>query len=94
VLVLAISDPFSTRRAVKIAKGLNPNVHVVVRTRYLREMEELLELGADEVVPEEFETSIEIFALVLRTYKLPPEFIAQKAEQVRREGYALLRRYP
>jgi CPA2 family monovalent cation:H+ antiporter-2 len=44
------------------------------------------------VVPEEFETSIEIFALVLRTYKMPQAFVMQKAKQVRREGYALLRR--
>ncbi len=92
VLVVAISDPFITRRAVQVAKGLNPKLHVVVRTRYLRELEELHQLGADDVVPEEFETSIEIFALVLRTYKLPQDFVTQKAEQVRREGYALLRR--
>ncbi len=43
-------------------------------------------------MPEEFETSIEIFALVLRTYNMPQDFIMRKAEQVRREGYALLRR--
>lgn len=92
VFVVAISDPFSARRAVQIAKSLNPDLHVVVRTRYLRELEELHQLGADEVVPEEFETSIEIFTLVLRTYRLPQDFIVQKAEQVRREGYALLRR--
>ncbi len=92
VLVVAISDPFITRRAVQVAKGLNPKVHIVVRTRYLRELEELHQLGADDVVPEEFETSIEIFALVLRTYNLPPDFVIRKAEQVRREGYALLRR--
>lgn len=92
VLVVAISDPFSARRTVQVAKGLNPNLHVVVRTRYLRELEELHQLGADDVVPEEFETSIEIFALVLRTYNLAPEFVMRKAEQIRREGYALLRR--
>jgi CPA2 family monovalent cation:H+ antiporter-2 len=92
VLVVAISDPFSARRTVQIARGLSPGLRIVVRTRYLREMEELHQLGADEVVPEEFETSIEIFALVLRTYKMPQDFIIQKAEQVRREGYALLRR--
>jgi CPA2 family monovalent cation:H+ antiporter-2 len=92
VLVVAVSDPFITRRTVQIAKGLNPKLHVVVRTRYLRELEELHQLGADDVVPEEFETSIEIFALVLRTYKLPQDFVIQKAEQIRREGYALLRR--
>lgn len=92
VLVVAISDPFFTRRTVQLAKGLNPKIHIVVRTRYLRELEELHDLGADDVVPEEFETSIEIFALVLRTYNMPQEFVTRKAEQVRREGYALLRR--
>jgi CPA2 family monovalent cation:H+ antiporter-2 len=92
VLVIAISDPFSARRTVQIARGLNPSLHIIVRTRYLRELDELHQLGADEVVPEEFETSIEIFALVLRTYKMPQDFIVHKAEQVRREGYALLRR--
>jgi CPA2 family monovalent cation:H+ antiporter-2 len=92
VLVVAISDPFITRRTVQVAKLLNPKVRIVVRTRYLRELEELHDIGADDVVPEEFETSIEIFALVLRTYNLPQDFITMKAEQVRREGYALLRR--
>ena len=92
VLVVAISDPFMTRRAVQVARGLNPRIHIVVRTRYLRELEELHQLGVDDVVPEEFETSIEIFALVLRTYNMPPDFVMRKAEQVRREGYALLRR--
>ncbi|MCC6139985.1 MAG: cation:proton antiporter [Nitrospira sp.] len=92
VLVVAISDPFMARRTVQIARGLNPKLHIVVRTRYLRELEELHQLGADDVVPEEFETSIEIFALVLRTYNMPQEFVMRKAEQVRREGYALLRR--
>ncbi|MGH7261545.1 MAG: NAD-binding protein, partial [Nitrospiraceae bacterium] len=92
VLVVAISDPFAARRAVQIARGLNANLHIIVRTRYLREMEDLHQLGADEVVPEEFETSIEIFALVLQTYKMPQAVIVQKAEQIRKEGYALLRR--
>jgi CPA2 family monovalent cation:H+ antiporter-2 len=92
VLVVAVSDPFSARRIVQVARSVNPKLHIVVRTRYLRELEELHQLGADDVVPEEFETSIEIFALVLRTYGMPPEFVSRKAEQVRREGYALLRR--
>ena len=92
VLVVAISDPFAARRAVQIARGLNSDLHIIVRTRYLREMDDLHQLGADEVVPEEFETSIEIFALVLRTYQMPQSVIVEKAEQIRKEGYALLRR--
>ena len=92
VLVVATSDPFGARRIVQLARELNPTVHIVVRTRYLKELEELRQLGANEIIPEEFETSIEISMLVLQTYKLPKQVILEKAEQIRREGYALLRR--
>lgn len=92
VLVIAASDPFGARRIVQLARRVNPNLHIMVRTRYLKELQELHDLGANEVVPEEFETSIEIFTLVLRTYKVPQSVILEKAELIRREGYALLRR--
>ncbi|MEX5213857.1 MAG: cation:proton antiporter [Nitrospiraceae bacterium] len=92
VFVVANSDPFAARRAVQVARSLNPKLYIIVRTRYLRELQELHEVGADDVVPEEFETSIEIFALVLRTFRLPQEYVMKKAEQIRREGYSLLRR--
>ena len=91
-LVLAISDPLATRRAVQVARQLNPGLHIIVRTRYLREIDELRALGADQVVPLEFETSIEIFSLVLLHYHIPPSVVADKAERIREEGYALLRR--
>ncbi|HBP87619.1 MAG TPA: cation:proton antiporter [Nitrospirales bacterium] len=92
VLVVATSDPFGARRIVQQARQLNPTLHIVVRTRYLKELQDLQELGANDVVPEEFETSIEIFALVLRTYQTPKVMIQDKVEQIRREGYLLLRR--
>lgn len=92
VLVVATSDPFGARHIVQLARELNPTLHIVVRTRYLKELEELRQLGANEIIPEEFETSIEISTLVLQTYKIPKQMIIEKAEQIRREGYALLRR--
>jgi len=55
----------STRRITGITRRLNPKVHLIVRTRYLQEIEPLYELGANEVIPEEFETSVEIFTRVL-----------------------------
>ncbi|TAL08676.1 MAG: sodium:proton exchanger [Nitrospirae bacterium] len=91
-LVLAISDPIATRRAVKVARQLNPALHIIARTRYLREIDDLRKTGADQVVPEEFETSIEIFSRVLQHYRMPSRVIAEKAERIRKEGYALLRK--
>ena len=89
VLVVAISDPTATRKIVKIARELNPRLYTVVRTRYLAEVEDLLGLGADEVIPEEFETSIELFSRVLQFYNMPRTLIEQYAERFRKDHYRL-----
>ncbi|MDP2734606.1 MAG: cation:proton antiporter, partial [bacterium] len=57
VLVVAISDAASARRIVGAAKRENPGLHIIVRSRYISEVDDLRSLGADEVIPEEFETS-------------------------------------
>ncbi|HSG06122.1 MAG TPA: NAD-binding protein, partial [Nitrospiria bacterium] len=87
VLVLALSDPFALRRAVQVARQTNPDLHIVVRTRYVRDLEDLTRLGADEVVPEEFESSLEILAIVMGRFQIPPGQIARVKEEIRREGY-------
>jgi CPA2 family monovalent cation:H+ antiporter-2 len=91
VLVVAISDQLATRHAVALARELRPELHLIVRTRYLSEVPELYKLGATQVIPEEFETSIEIFARVLGTYGVAPAVIQQEAEAVRGAGYEVLR---
>ena len=90
-LVLAMSDPQAARRTVRQARQMNENLYIVVRTRYIAEITELLELGADEVIPEEFETSIEIFARVLQRYGVPRHTIESQIEAIRRQGYQMLR---
>jgi len=90
-LVLAISDPAATRRAVSVARRLNPNLFIIVRTRFTSEIEELYTLGADDVIPEEFETSIEIFVRVLEKYHLPRNIINTQVQIIRSEGYGILR---
>ncbi|MCD9188981.1 MAG: cation:proton antiporter [Pyrinomonadaceae bacterium] len=90
-LVLAMSDPNAARRTVKQARQMNERMHIVVRTRYTTEITELLELGANEVIPEEFETSIEIFSRVLQCYGVDRHIIEGQIAAVRRQGYEMLR---
>ncbi|MCS6805755.1 MAG: cation:proton antiporter [Acidobacteriota bacterium] len=92
VLVVAISDPAATRRIIELARSLNPNLYIIARTRFLQEMKPLLELGASEVIPEEFETSIEIFTRVLAKYLVPKDDIERFIAEVRADGYQMLRR--
>jgi CPA2 family monovalent cation:H+ antiporter-2 len=91
VLVIAISDAIATRRTVALAREMNLDIHIIVRTRYMAELPDLYELGADQVIPEEFETSIEIFSRVLREYGISRNVIYREADQIRHEGYEMLR---
>ena len=91
VLVLAISDPAASRHTVSLARQVNPDIHIIVRTRYMTEISDLRTLGANEVVPEEFETSIEIFSRVLRELGIGRHAIQHQAEEIRSEGYEMLR---
>jgi len=91
IVVAAINDPTATRRITEIIRRLNPKVHLIVRTRYLQEMKPLYELGADEVIPEEFETSVEIFTRVLAKYFIPRDEIERLVAEVRSDGYEMFR---
>lgn len=91
VLVVAISDASSTRQITLMARQLNPKLHIIVRTRYLAETNPLLELGASEVIPEEFETSVEIFSRVLRTFLVEDEKINSLVREIRSGTYEMLR---
>jgi len=91
MLVFAIASHQDEKRGIAVARHLNPKIHIVARTRYVADMEELYSLGANEVVPEEFETSLEIFARVLRKYGVPESRIREQAEEARGDHYELLR---
>ncbi|HEU4767696.1 MAG TPA: NAD-binding protein, partial [Pyrinomonadaceae bacterium] len=91
ILVLAISDPVATRHTVWLGREMNPDIHIIVRTRYMTEITDLRQLGADEVIPEEFETSIEIFSRVLKELGVPRHLIQHQVAAVRDEGYEMLR---
>ncbi|MBU0691328.1 cation:proton antiporter [bacterium] len=89
--VIAISEAEATRRAISIMRNLNPAVHIIARTRYVNEVEQLEKLGANIVVPEEFETSLRLFAELLSHYHIPPHIVAFQIDIVRRRSYGLLR---
>lgn len=90
VVVVAIADADETRKIIEAIRHLTETAHVIVRTRYIREIESVLSLGADEVIPEEFETSIEIFTRVLNRYLVPLDEIQRFTNYIRAHNYEVL----
>ncbi len=91
LVVFAISSRFDERRGVAAARRAAPGAAIVVRTRYVQSIDELMRLGATEVVVEEFEASLELFARALECYEIPAARIAHELDAVRSEHYGLLR---
>ncbi|MFU8844146.1 MAG: cation:proton antiporter [Bacteroidales bacterium] len=91
VLVVTIPNPSDTRLIIQRARELNPHLHIIVRTRFIQDMQYYFDLGADEVIPEEFETSVEIFSRVLNKYMVPHEEIEKLIRKIRIDKYEMFR---
>lgn len=91
LVVLAISDPLSTRETVRVTRSLAPEVPIIARTRYVLEVDPLQQAGADVVVAEENESTLELVAEALRHFGVPEGSIGRFTAGLRDEGYELLR---
>lgn len=87
VVCVSLADPATVRRITAAVRAATPAVYLIVRTRFLSEVNKLMALGANEVIPEELETSIEIFGRVLTKYLVPREEIEELIARVRIDGY-------
>ena len=91
VLVISMGAFMAARNIIATARSLNPTIHIITRTRWEHEVEGLRRMGADEVIPEEYETSLEIFTRVLRHLLVPEGEIAVLLAQLRKRDYDSLR---
>jgi CPA2 family monovalent cation:H+ antiporter-2 len=91
VLVCVISDPSKIYTIIRNARQLNNDIYIIARTRHVGDVEDLYKAGADEVIPEEFETSLEIFSRVLNKYLIPRKEIDELVNEFRSYGYESFR---
>lgn len=79
------------RRVVGVARGINPTLQIVVRTRSTTDVDSLLEAGADQVLVDELEIGVQLFTRVLSEYQVSLDEIDDHVATVRAGGYAALR---
>lgn len=91
LVVVSHDDLAATRRLLANLSSLAPAARVMVRARDDAPVEELLALGAAEVVPETFEASIMIGAHVLLLGGVAPSRVLKRMRSAQRDRYRLLR---
>jgi len=89
--VVALGDPAATRRAVSLLRDCNPDARLLVRANRVADIEELERLGADEVIPSELETSIELFVRLLAHLGVPRHVARVQESLIRLGHYRALR---
>ena len=84
-VVLGISDATAIDKSIAVIRQINKKAFIIVRARTLDDVAALYKAGADVVVTEKFETSIQIFSLLLNHFTVEPELILEQQEIIRRE---------
>ncbi len=90
---IVISAPTydETLKTIDAARRLNPDIHIIVRTQFLKNIDEVIEAGADEVIPKEFETSIMIFTRIMDYYNKEVDEITDAINNLRSDNYDAFR---
>ncbi|MFT5370436.1 MAG: CPA2 family monovalent cation:H+ antiporter-2 [Candidatus Latescibacterota bacterium] len=88
-VVVTYADPYAARRTVALAKSLQPTALVLARTRLPEDIAELRRLGADRVIEEEFEVSLEMASWTMQA--LGASWLAVETEKaaIQRDDYQL-----
>ena len=90
-IVISASTFDETLKTIDAARRLNPDIHIIVRTQYLKNIDEVIEAGADEVIPKEFETSIMMFTRILDYYNKDVDEITDAINDLRSDNYDAFR---
>lgn len=90
-LVITFHDRHLAERILHVARGLNAELPIIVRTRNDHHMEDFKRLGATTVVPETLESSLVVAARTLELVGIEHAEVERVIERTRNEHYAHLR---
>jgi CPA2 family monovalent cation:H+ antiporter-2 len=84
-LILTSSDMPDSQEAIRHAKALNPDIHVLARAPYLRDLPALRQAGAEDVVSSEGEVGLALTEMILHRLGATPDQMDRERDRVRSE---------
>jgi CPA2 family monovalent cation:H+ antiporter-2 len=82
-MILSASGSAAATEAIRIAREVNPGIHVVARADYLGDTKVLKKAGANEVFTGEGEVALAITGSILRKLGATPEQLDEARERIR-----------
>lgn len=90
VVVISVGNRIAAMSIIEAVRHLNHHAEIIVRTRSVFDIEELYKLGANEVIPEEFETAIALFEQVLKKRLVPQRDINKLITKIKGDHYGMM----
>jgi CPA2 family monovalent cation:H+ antiporter-2 len=84
-LILTAAGMADSREAIRNAKALNPEIRVLARTPYLRDLDVVRQAGAETVISAEGEVGLALMEAILQRLGATPDQIDHERERVRTE---------
>jgi CPA2 family monovalent cation:H+ antiporter-2 len=91
IVVISIGDAITALGIIEKVRALNKHANIIVRAKYVSDIEDLYEMGADQVIPEEFETAIDLFERILKKLLIPKGEIEAAISRIRDDNYGIFR---
>jgi monovalent cation:H+ antiporter-2, CPA2 family len=94
ILAITFPDIRTSEVAIQHVKHMNPNIICLARARYRADIDKLYALGADEVIYEEFESSISFIFNTLHALGQPVDTINHLLTVIREQEQRSMREIP
>lgn len=91
VVVVSIGEIIIALGVIEKVRQMNRHAHIIVRSKYVNNIEDFYNMGANQVIPEEFETAIDLFERVLKKLLLPKQDIDAAISRIRDDNYGVFR---
>jgi CPA2 family monovalent cation:H+ antiporter-2 len=93
VLVISFHEVNASEHIARIARQLREDIPMIIRTRDDRNLERLLECGADQVIPDTVESSIMLAKHTLTVFGESQDSIDEMLDEAREGHYARIRAF-
>ncbi|MDO9039953.1 MAG: TrkA C-terminal domain-containing protein, partial [Bacteroidota bacterium] len=89
IVEISIGETITALGIISKVRELNRHAHIIVRSKYVSNIQDFYQMGANQVIPEEFETAIELFERVLKKLLIPKGEIEAAISRIRDDNYGI-----
>lgn len=93
IVIITFSDYHASMKILRTIRQLDKNIPVLVRTIDDTHVNDLIEAGANEVIPDTFESSIMLASHLLLMIGQPPSKVLRKTRVIRKDRYRILENF-